>query len=143
MSLMMNVQTSSQKRYVSRCPCRHVVQQSAATGPMVATHLERQPGLNLLRQDVGYRFVEVGEDLHRKLGFDAALSDEVVQRVREGAAYTASSQPRRPESAPRERAVPATTVQLIVLGVRSISGHIEGGVRGVRCGVGAMGAYMG
>jgi hypothetical protein len=66
-----------------------------------ATHLERQPRLDLIRQYVRYRFVEVRENLHRKLGLDSALGDEVVQRVREGAAYTASCQPRCSLSAPK------------------------------------------
>jgi hypothetical protein len=44
----------------------------------VATHLERQPSLNLIRQDLRDRFIKVRENLHSKLGLDATLGDQVV-----------------------------------------------------------------
>jgi hypothetical protein len=89
MSLMINVQTSSQKRYVSRWPYRHgalVNMLPAATAYL--THLERQAGLNLLSKSIRNGFVEVYEDLHGKLGLDSALGDQAVERVRKGTAQT-------------------------------------------------------
>lgn len=53
-----------------------------------ATHLERQPRLHLVCKHFCNSLVEVYEDLHRQLGLDAALGDEVVKSVREGTAET-------------------------------------------------------
>jgi hypothetical protein len=50
------------------------------------THLKRKPRLDLICEHVGNRLVEVCEDLHGQLGLDAALGDQIVQRVREGTA---------------------------------------------------------
>lgn len=89
-SLMIKVQTSSQKRYVSRWPWSTSQYRTAPLCRAGATDLECQAGLDLLREDVGDGAVEVGEDLHGQLGLDAALRDEVVQRVCERAAQAAA-----------------------------------------------------
>lgn len=54
-----------------------------------SSHLEAEAGLDLVGQHFGDGLVEVHEDLHGKLRLDAALRDERVQRVCEGATETA------------------------------------------------------
>ena len=54
----------------------------------VRTYLECEPRLDLVCEHVGNGLVEVCEDLHGQLGLDAALGDQVVQRVREGTTQT-------------------------------------------------------
>ncbi len=44
-------------------------------------HLERQPSLDLVLKRLGDGAIEVGQDLHRQLGIDAVIADEIVQRV--------------------------------------------------------------
>ena len=66
----------------------------AATAKSPQTDLKRQPRLDLVRQHFRNRFIEVRENLHGELGLDPALSDQVVERVREGAAQTVFCQPR-------------------------------------------------
>lgn len=83
----MNVQTSSQNRYVSRCPCRfskHVL--CAEHHPKAAAHLECEPRLHARREIVSNCLVEVGEDLHSQLGLDAPLVDKFVNRIDESLA---------------------------------------------------------
>jgi hypothetical protein len=46
-------------------------------------YLERQPRLHFLGQDLRYTAIEVRQDLHRELGLDATLTDQVVKGVRE------------------------------------------------------------
>lgn len=46
-------------------------------------YLERQPGLDLLLEDVCDRAIEVGEDLHRQLRVDAVVCDQIIERIRE------------------------------------------------------------
>ena len=47
------------------------------------TYLERQPSLHLIRQYLRNTAIEVRQNLHRKLRFDATLADEVVKGVRQ------------------------------------------------------------
>lgn len=47
----------------------------------MSPHLESQPGLDLVLQNLGNRSVEVGEDLHRQLRVDAVRRDEVIESV--------------------------------------------------------------
>ncbi len=47
-------------------------------------HLEGQPGLHLLLQGLGDNAIELGEDLHGELRVDALLSDQLVERIRQG-----------------------------------------------------------
>jgi hypothetical protein len=104
MSLMMKVQTSSQKRYVSRCPYRDGASVRVRPAASVQqAHLERQTGLDLLCEPVRDCFVEVYEDLHGQLGLDSALGDQVVERVCEGTAQTVLRQPVRSQPVPQER----------------------------------------
>jgi hypothetical protein len=60
---------------------------------LTCAHLECKPRLDLVCEHIGDRLVEVDEDLHGQLGLDAALGDQIVQRVREGAAQTVCCQP--------------------------------------------------
>jgi hypothetical protein len=55
---------------------------------MRATDLECQARLDLLGEDIGNSLVKVQEDLHGELGLYAALGDEVIQCVCQGAAQT-------------------------------------------------------
>jgi carbamoylphosphate synthase small subunit len=63
------------------------------------TDLECQARLDLVGKHVGDSLVEVGEDLHSELRLDAALGDEVVEGVCEGAAQTVCCQLRPQASA--------------------------------------------
>jgi hypothetical protein len=62
--------------------------QAPPFGRICATDLERQARLDLFREHVGNSLVKVEENLHGELGLYAALGNEVVQRVCEGAAQT-------------------------------------------------------
>lgn len=53
--------------------------------------LERQPRLHLLSQHLCNTAIEVRQDLHRELGLDAALADQVVEGVRERHADAATA----------------------------------------------------
>lgn len=92
------------------------------SGKPPSTHLERQPSLDLICEYVGDRLVKVGEDLHGQLGLDAALGNQIVQRVREGTAQTVRCQPACSVSLYQVRAVPASAVELVVLEIR---GHVD------------------
>jgi hypothetical protein len=46
-------------------------------------YLERQPRLHLIRQHFCNAAIKVRKDLHRKLGLDATLADQVVEGVRQ------------------------------------------------------------
>jgi hypothetical protein len=55
-----------------------------APPPLSATsYLKRQPSLHLIRQHLRNTAIEVRQDLHRQLGLDATLADQVVEGVRE------------------------------------------------------------
>jgi hypothetical protein len=97
MSLMIKVHTSSQKRYVSRWPYASTVSVGCPVVARGYADLECEARLDLVGEDIGDGLVEVGEDLHGKLGFDAALGDEVVERVCKGTAQTVSGQPGAPD----------------------------------------------
>jgi len=47
------------------------------------SHLEGQPGLDLLGERIGHNAVKVRQDLHGKLGIDPIRGDQFVQRVRQ------------------------------------------------------------
>jgi hypothetical protein len=66
----------------------HMLVCDASTPSRSQTNLKRQPRFDLVREYVGDCFVEVEKDLHGELGLYAALGDEVVKRVCEGAAQT-------------------------------------------------------
>jgi hypothetical protein len=51
--------------------------------PSRAYYLERQARLHLLSQHLCDTAIEVRQDLHRELGLDATLADQVVEGVRE------------------------------------------------------------
>ncbi len=51
--------------------------------PSRAYHLERQARLHLLSQHLCDTAIEVRQDLHRELGLDSTLADQVVEGVRE------------------------------------------------------------
>lgn len=51
-------------------------------------YLEREPGPDLLGQNLGDDLVKGGQDLHGQLRLDTALVDQVVKRIREGQAKT-------------------------------------------------------
>jgi len=53
--------------------------------------LERQPSLHLIRQNLRNTAIEVRQDLHRQLGLDATLADQVVEGVRERHADAATA----------------------------------------------------
>lgn len=45
------------------------------------SYLERQARLHLFLQHIRDRAIEVGQDLHRQLGVDAGVRDEVIEGV--------------------------------------------------------------
>lgn len=49
-----------------------------------AADLESHARLDLIREHISHGLVEVDEDPHSQLGLDAALGDEVIERVCEG-----------------------------------------------------------
>jgi len=53
--------------------------------------LERQPCLHLIRQNLCDAAIEVRQDLHRQLGLDATLADQVIESVRERHADAATA----------------------------------------------------
>ena len=90
MSLMMKVQTSSQKRYVSRLAfaghgCYHLPL-SRDVWDRPDAYLEAQPRLHLISQDFSDGTIEVLNDAHGELRIDALVADQVVQRVRKSQA---------------------------------------------------------
>lgn len=46
-------------------------------------YLEGQPRLHLLSQHLRNTSIEVRQDLHRQLGLDSPLADQVIEGVRE------------------------------------------------------------
>jgi hypothetical protein len=60
-------------------------------GRLCATDLECQARLDLLREHIGDSFVKVEENLHGELGLYPALSNEVIERISEGAAQAVVS----------------------------------------------------
>ena len=46
-------------------------------------YFERQPRLHLISQHLRDTAIKVRQDLHRELGLDATLADQVVEGVRE------------------------------------------------------------
>jgi len=88
MSLMINVQTSSQKRYVSRCPYIDLSVTCLRRGAS-PNNLKCHTRFDLLREHICNSLVEVGKNLHGELWFDAALGDQRVERVRKGTAEAA------------------------------------------------------
>jgi hypothetical protein len=84
-------------------------------------NLKGKPILDVLLQRLGNGLVEVAQDLHRQLRVDTLITDEVVERVRQGKA-DAIFEALRPaafsySSSMTEEvwdsAVPAPTVQLV------------------------------
>ena len=72
---------------------RPAISQTDLATPMLAIskvhrkkYLESQLRLHLIRHDLGNRFIEVGQDLHRKLWLQATIVNHVIQRVCEGEA---------------------------------------------------------
>ena len=47
----------------------------------VGIYLERQTSLDLLLKHLCYSAIKVGKNLHRKLGVNAMLSDQIVESV--------------------------------------------------------------
>ena len=48
---------------------------------LLRTYLEGQPRLHLLRQGLGDATIKVRQDLHRQLGLDATLADEIIEGI--------------------------------------------------------------
>lgn len=55
--------------------------QGSLASPTGRSYLERQARLHLLLQHVRDCAIEVGQDLHRQLGVDAGVRDEVIEGV--------------------------------------------------------------
>lgn len=55
------------------------------------SHLERHPPGDLLGQSLRYDAIVVGQNLHRQLGLDASLIDEVVQGIGQRKTETVSA----------------------------------------------------
>lgn len=55
---------------------------------LVCNHLERQPRLDLLLQDLGDSFIEMRKDLHGQLRIDAMLGNQVIESVCQGSPDT-------------------------------------------------------
>lgn len=49
-------------------------------------YLEREPGPDLIGQNLGDNLVKSGQDLHGQLRLDAALVNQVVKGIRQGQA---------------------------------------------------------
>lgn len=54
--------------------------------PSAERYLEREPGPDLLGQNLGDDLVKGGQDLHGQLRLDAALVDQVIKGIRQGQA---------------------------------------------------------
>ena len=92
--LIRNVQTSSQKRYVSSEPWAGQLVYALAVGVKSAgpfIHLEREAGLNLLIERVGHDAVKLHQDLHGQLRIDPLVLDQVIEGISQGHAETAQS----------------------------------------------------
>jgi hypothetical protein len=125
-----NVQTSSQKRYVSREPCVPSPSQPSPFSERMnrpdlarvfpsghiphqrihprahgrSKHLKSQPGLDSLLQRLGNNAIELGQDLHGQLRVDPLVPDQLVQGIRQGDAETRQTRSaKRPLSMVRRR----------------------------------------
>lgn len=87
-----------------------------------ASYLECQPRAHVGLQHFGNGPVEVGQNLHRKLGVDAVLCDQVIERIRQSGTDAAREASRQSTGSKTKwqgvnSAVPATAVELVeVLG---------------------------
>lgn len=87
-----------------------------------ASYLERQPRAHVGLQHLGNGAIKVCQDLHRQLGVDAVLRDQVIEGIRQGSA-NATQEASHQSTGNKNRwqgagsAVPATAVELVeVLG---------------------------
>ena len=91
-------------------------------------HLEGQPGLDLLLQGLGNNAIELGQDLHGELRVDALLSDQLVERIRQGNAEAVGTgvsamacSPRRARAGSQQTGlsepakIPSMAVQIVVV----------------------------
>lgn len=77
-------------------------------------YLERQPRLHLLSQHLCDTAIEVRQDLHRELGLDAALADQVIEGVRKRHADAKGlCQYRIAKWLVEQGTVPATAIELV------------------------------
>lgn len=67
--------------------CLVAIVQFPVRGARVGSpYLKRQPGLDLILQNIRNGSIKVGEDLHGQLRVDAVALDEIIQSVCQGSA---------------------------------------------------------
>lgn len=70
----------------SPLPCYDSSTPQCAAREEASPYLKRQPGLDLILQNIRNGSIKVGEDLHGQLRVDAVALDEVIQSVCQGSA---------------------------------------------------------
>lgn len=115
--LIKNVQTSSQRRYVSRLPClpeseRLASGPHAKPGVAASSYLELQSASHVLLQRLSDGLIKIAQNLHRQLRVDARIADEVIESVCQSQADAAFVSPSYMERG-RASVLPAISVQLV------------------------------